>query len=90
MNLNEMLLGAIIMASSVAGLFFLRFWRDTRDRFFLFFAASFFLEAVNRAVFWHESEPNAEVGPYYMLRLLSFILIIVAIFDKNRPIPPKE
>ena len=40
--MDFMLLGAISMASLIAGLFFLRFWKDTGDRFFLFFAVSFF------------------------------------------------
>ncbi len=79
------LLGAIAMASLMAALFFLRFWYSTRDRFFLFFAASFFLEAVNRVVFWRAVEPNNDVSLYYLLRLVTYALIIVAIVDKNRP-----
>ncbi|HEX6435777.1 MAG TPA: DUF5985 family protein [Candidatus Binatia bacterium] len=43
--MDFMLLGAISMASLIAGLFFLRFWKDTGDRFFLFFAVSFLIEA---------------------------------------------
>ena len=38
------LLGAIAMASITIGVFFLRFWKDTENRFFLFFAISFLLE----------------------------------------------
>ena len=44
--MDFMLWGAISMASLVAGLFFLRFWKDTGDRFFLFFAVSFLIEGV--------------------------------------------
>jgi hypothetical protein len=40
-RMDFVLLGAISMASLIAGLFFLRFWKDTGDRFFLFFAVSF-------------------------------------------------
>ena len=47
--MNSLLLGAIAMASLVAALFFLRFWRDTHDRFFLLFAIAFLVEALNRA-----------------------------------------
>jgi hypothetical protein len=32
--MSTLILVAIVMASLVAALFFLRFWRDTRDRFF--------------------------------------------------------
>lgn len=46
--MTDMLLGAIGMASFAAGLFFLRFWKNTRDRFFLFFAIAFWVEGVNR------------------------------------------
>jgi len=78
------LLGMISMGCAVASLLFLRFWRTSRDRFFLFFAAAFALEAINRAVF-------AWVGPlaseyqlgYVLTRLVAFVLILVAILDKN-------
>ena len=42
------LMGAIALASFVAGLFFFRYWRSTRDSFFLYFALSFWIEAANR------------------------------------------
>jgi len=32
------------MGSLVAGLFFLHFWRSTRDKFFLYFTASFWIK----------------------------------------------
>jgi len=83
-ELNTLLLGAIAMASLVAALFFLRFWRDTRDRFFLLFALAFFVEGINRAalglgVVSQEQEPF-----FYLIRLFSFILILLAIGHKNR------
>jgi hypothetical protein len=82
--MNQLLLGAIAMACITISLFFLRFWRETRDRFFLFFAASFGVEGVNRAVLGLASIPS-EVEPFiYIIRLISFLLILVAIIDKNR------
>lgn len=84
-SFDAILLGAIAMASLVAALFFLRFWHSTRDRFFLFFAASFFIESANRIVFWRAVEPEGEINVYYVLRLFSYLLILVAIIDKNRP-----
>lgn len=39
--INLMLTGAIALASLLVGLFFFRFWRQTRDRFFLYFALAF-------------------------------------------------
>src|SRR5205823_12585686 len=38
MFVNYLLTGAIAMASCVIALFFLRFWRNSGDRFFLYFA----------------------------------------------------
>ncbi|RZI80292.1 MAG: hypothetical protein EOP38_22885 [Rubrivivax sp.] len=85
--MNEFLLGGISIASLVVALFFWRYWRSTRDRFFLFFSLSFLIEAVNRADMglthaWTESAPL-----HYLVRLVSYGLILVAIWDKNRPRP---
>jgi len=77
------LLGAIAMASLIIGLFFLRFWKDTGDRFFLFFASSFFVEGVNRAALGLTANPNEALPFFYFVRFLSFVLILVAIGGKN-------
>lgn len=77
------LLGAISMASLVAGLFFLRFWRDTRDHLFLFFAISFLLEGLNRAALGLTGDPNEGRPLFYFVRFLSFLLIIIGIVYKN-------
>ena len=78
-----MLIGAIAMASFVAGLFFLRFWRDTGDRLFLFFAVSFLIEGVNRAALALNENPNEGQPFFYFVRFLSFLLILVGIIQKN-------
>jgi hypothetical protein len=76
--------GAIAMACWVAGLFFLRFWRETRDRLFLFFLVAFWLFAVHWAAL-AGIEVTAERRHYvYALRLIVFALIIAGIVDKNR------
>ena len=73
----------------VAGLQFLRFWRDGRDRFFLLFALSFFVEAFGRVMVALSERPN-EGSPYlYLLRLLAYGLIIWAIVEKNRRLSSK-
>lgn len=82
--MNQTLLGAIAMASLIAGLFFLRFWRRTGDRFFLFFAVSFVVEGLNRAVLGMASNIDEDRPFFYIVRLVSFILILIAIVDKNR------
>ena len=84
--LNAWLSGAICMASLTIALFFLRFWRHTRDRLFLFFALAFVLESAHRLVLaW----PSANLdGPHvYILRLLEYALIMWAIIRKNRKRP---
>jgi hypothetical protein len=88
--MNLILLGAIGMASLVAGLFFLRFWRDTRDRFFLFFSVSFFVEGLNRFALAMTTDPNEGRPFFYFVRFLSFLLIIVAIADKNMAKRPRD
>ena len=83
--MNQFLLGGIAIGSFVVGLFFLRFWRSSGDRFFLFLMLSFWIEAANRIDMaltrsWNEDSPI-----HYSIRLLSYGLILVAIWDKNRP-----
>lgn len=84
--MNQMLLGGIAIASFVAGLFFLRYWRSTGDRFFLFFMLAFWIEAANRIDMGLAQSWNEDDSPvHYLVRLVSFALIVVAIWDKNRP-----
>ncbi|CUS39131.1 conserved membrane hypothetical protein [Candidatus Nitrospira nitrificans] len=81
---EELLLGCIIMANAVVVLFFIKYWKMTGDRFFLFFAWAFVLEAVCRVILAayvvnSESEPLV-----YSIRLLAYSLILAGILDKNR------
>jgi len=87
--MNEFLSGMAGALSLVAGLFFLRFWRKTRDRFFAFFAASFWLMALHRIVNLHMRDNNENLVAVYSIRLIAFVLILVAIIDKNRAAPRK-
>lgn len=84
--MNDFISGMTFALCLVAGLFFLRFWRKTHDRFFAFFSAAFFLMALHRVVMLLLKNAESEhlLGPY-LIRLLSFVLILVAIADKNRP-----
>jgi hypothetical protein len=58
MMMNAFLLGVIFTASLVAALIFLKFWRDTRDSFFLAFAAFFTIESANRITLVFLDRPN--------------------------------
>jgi len=84
MMLNAILVGAVAMACLVAAVFFLRFWRATRDRFFLLFALSFAIEGVNRVVLFLFVGVNEDVPAYYAVRLVAYGLILAAIIGKNR------
>jgi uncharacterized membrane protein HdeD (DUF308 family) len=89
-EINSVLLGAVAMASIMAALFFLRFWRQTRDKLFLLFAIAFGVDAAMRLVLSF-SHVTAEQEPFfYMARLATFGLIIVAIIQKNRPKKRRE
>jgi hypothetical protein len=83
--MNEVLVGAIATASIVAGLFFLRFWKSTRDRFFLYFAMSFFIEGSNRFLLGFMGWLREEAPGYYLVRLVAYGLILCAILEKNQP-----
>jgi hypothetical protein len=83
--MEQMLMGAIAMGWAVAGLFFFRFWKRTRDRFFLFFAASFWIESVDRAALGLWASVNETAPVFYGFRVLSYGLILLAIWQKNRP-----
>ncbi len=82
--MDEMLIGAIAAASLAAGLFFFRFWRSTRDRFFLLFALSFWIEGVNRVLLYERAGLDDDAPLHYLIRLLAYGLILAAIIDKNR------
>ena len=83
--MDALLAGAIGMAAFVAGLFFLRFWRHTRDRFFLWFALSFWLEAIDRVALGLVSGAGEDNPVFYGMRVVSYGLILFAIWQKNRP-----
>lgn len=88
--METMMIGAIAMGFAVAGLFFLRFWRETGDRLFGLFALAFFLLAAGRVVI---AASRADVGQgehLYLIRFAAFMVILLAIWDKNRARPRKS
>lgn len=83
--MNAIMSGAIAMGSLVIALVFLRFWRNTSDRFFLYFALSFAIEGVHR-VYTSLAAGDTETSPlHYLIRLAAYLLILWAIWEKNRP-----
>ncbi|HEU5314872.1 MAG TPA: DUF5985 family protein [Chloroflexota bacterium] len=82
--MNQFLLGAIAALSIVAGVVFVRSWRQTRDRLFLFFGLAFLIEGVNRAALALTSDPQEGDPFFFVVRAGAFSLILYAIWDKNR------
>jgi hypothetical protein len=87
MTLETLLTGGIAAGSAFAGLFFLRFWSRTRDRFFLYFSLSFFIESANRIVLGLFPAATESNPLTYGVRILAYGLILLAILHKNRPGP---
>ncbi|HYD74348.1 MAG TPA: DUF5985 family protein [Candidatus Binatia bacterium] len=75
--------GIIAMGFTVCAVFFLRFWRRTRDSLFLVFSIAFLLLALNQALTTLLGLPLEERSWLYLLRLAAFLIIIGAIVRKN-------
>jgi hypothetical protein len=108
--MEQFLMGAIAMASTIVALFFLRFWRETGDRLFAMFALAFLLLGITRfglavsrdvpgapaAAVQKAEGGDAAAEPrspteveeahthWYWVRFAAFVLILIAIVDKNR------
>lgn len=83
--MNEFLAGALTAAFLTASVFFLKFWRKTHDRLFSHFALAFLFFALNQVATTF-LDVNTERGSFaYLLRIIGYVLILVAIVDKNRP-----
>jgi hypothetical protein len=82
--MEQFLMGAISMASWIVALFFLRFWKETGDRLFVIFASAFFLLGITRLGLALSRDPTEGHTMWYWVRLAAFVLILIAIADKNR------
>ena len=78
--------GVLAMASLIAALFFLRFWRASRERLFGFFGLAFTGLAANwigLAIINHPTD-EAKQEYAYIVRLVAFVILLIGIIDKNR------
>jgi len=75
--------GAITMGFLVAALFFLRFWRTTRDGLFLAFAFAFFLLGAGQALLTFTDMGDEDRSWLFLVRLAAFLCILLAIWRKN-------
>ena len=84
-ELNSVMVGAAAMASLVAALFFLRFWRQSRDSLLLWFSVAFGLDAATRLLLGLGYISDEHQPFFYLARLATFVVIIFAIVQKNWP-----
>jgi hypothetical protein len=83
-TLYDFLSGAVSLGFFVCALFFLRFWRRTKDGLFLAFALAFSLLGLGQAILALANIPTEERGSLFLIRLAAFALILIAIVRKNR------
>ena len=79
----DFLAGALTLAYVIASAYFVQFWRRTSDRLFLAFAAAFALLALNQITVFTLGVADERFNYAYVLRVLGFVLILLAIVDKN-------
>lgn len=82
--MTDVLAGATAATCVAIGLFFLRFWFDSRDRLFLAFAGAFWVFALNRLVLAMLDRDHEARVVVYSLRAAAFLLVIAAVVDRNR------
>jgi hypothetical protein len=82
-SIEAFLIGVLSTMFVTASVFFMRFWRDTRDRFFLSFAASFLIEGLSRVAVLFVEHPNQPHTAIFVVRLFASALIVWAILQKN-------
>jgi hypothetical protein len=80
--MNAFASGMIAMGHATAGYFFWRFWSRTADRLFLMFALTFWLLGILRLLMLVFAQ-HGEEHFLYWFRLLAYLLILVAIVQKN-------
>ena len=91
MNSVEFVSGIYMATFAASGVFFLKFWRASKDRFFLFFCLACWLLSAERVALllvdggYSGIEPRSESHTYvYLIRMAAFILILLAVIEKNR------
>ena len=90
MTLFDFLSGAITLGFLVAGLLFLKFWRRTGDGLFLAFAMAFALLGAGQAIQALANIPEEERSYIFLIRLVAFTIILIAIILRNRPSDPRD
>jgi membrane-associated PAP2 superfamily phosphatase len=84
LTLNDFLSGSVSFGFFVCALFFARYWHRTRDELFLAFGLAFGLLGIGQTILALGNIPTEERGAVYLIRLAAFVLILFAIYRKNR------
>lgn len=84
-SIRSCMSGAIAMGYLTVAVFFLQYWRETRDRLFIFFTIGFLVLAAQRvlfAVFFGEADAIT-----FGLRLTGYLCILAGIIERRlRPV----
>ena len=80
---NLFLAGMVTAGFFAGGLLFARLWVRSRDGLFLAFAGAFWLLALNEMLVSLEAETDNRQSWFYLLRVVAFLLIALAIVRKN-------
>ena len=81
----------MLASFAFSGLFFLKFWKASKDNFFLLFSLACFLLAIERLLLFillpryeiHTPATEAQ-ALVYLVRAAAFCLIMVAVVQRNR------
>jgi hypothetical protein len=76
--------GGLTVASLAVAIFLVRFYRASGERLFALFAGAFAVLALHWALLGALPLQGEHRPLAYVLRLVAFLLILVAIIDKNR------
>jgi len=84
LRLDMFLLGYTTAVALAVTLFFLRFWKETRDSLFLAFAIFFAVQGIAPTFAVPAANPNLVIDWVYALRLVAVLGVVAAILRKNR------
>jgi len=80
---DAFLLGFVAACSLIAALFFLKFWKSTRDMLFLAFSLFFTIQAIDNAALLSFAHPNEGGLWNSLIRFLAVMGLLGAILWKN-------
>ena len=96
MNSVEFISGVYMATFAASGVFFLKFYRASRDVFFLYFCLACWLLSIERVALLfveggYAATPTPSGGEarsfVHIIRMIAFTLILLAVVKKNRGTP---